>query len=1330
MKFHSLPSWMRWLLDIVGVAGLYYASGRLGQLMAIPPGNVTAVWPPSGIALAAVLLLGVRIWPGIWLGAFFGNIWAFFDSTNSVSVARSIGAGCSIGVGSTLQALFGAVMLRWFVGDRSPLDRAQDVFKFAATAVPMCLVSCTFGVTSLCLAGFVSWPAYGTTWWTWWLGDTVGVLVVAPLLLTWGKQPKIRSDLRWLAEVALLFALIVTAGWVLFGGWFHSELGNVPLAFTLFPLLVWAAFRLGQREVATAMVVVAGITIWGTTHGFGPFVRESLNEALLLLQTFVGVLGVTAMVTCAIVTERTGAEKALEKERDFASAVLETVSALVVVLDREGRIVRFNRACEEATGYASEEVEGRPLFDLFLIAEEVEPVRAVFQSLRAGHFPNQYENFWLTKEGGRRLIAWSNTALLDSSGMVEYVIATGIDVTERRQMEEALHREEELVKAVLDNIEAGIVACNEDGLLTLFNRATREFHGLPEEPLPPDEWARHYDLYLPDGKTPMKREDVPLFRALQGERVHNVEMMILPKGGIPRTLLASGQALLGPNGTKLGAVVAMHDITERKEAEEALRLDESRLEALVQLAQRQDAALSEITDFALEEGVRLTGSTVGYLAFMNEDETVLTMHSWSKTAMKECAVTDKPLVYPVETTGLWGEAVRQRKPIITNDYLAPNPLKRGIPEGHVAVSRHMNLPVFDGDRIVAVAGVGNKEKPYDESDVRQLSLLMNGMWRIVQRKRAEEQIRRQNTLLNAINEVFQKALVPETEAELARTCLSVAEELTGSKFGFIDEVNPDGRVDAIAISDPGWDACRMPRSDAVLLLKGLEIRGIWSGVIREGQSQIVNDPASHPDRVGTPGGHPPITSFLGVPLKHANRTIGLIGLANKEPRYDVADQQAIETLSVAFVEALMRKRAEEELRKHRDHLEDSVAERTTELRRSNDILQEEVAERKRVEHVLEQERNLLRTLIDNLPDYIFVKDTESRFVSNNTAHVRILGAATPEEAVGKTDFDFFPRELAAQYYADEQAVVRSGQPLLDRVEIVADRQGRRQWLLTTKVPLRDSNGSVVGLVGISRDITALRQAEEALAQRAEDLARSNTELEQFAYVTSHDLQEPLRKIQAFGDRLKAKCSETLSEEGRDYLERIQNATGRMQTLINDLLTFSRVTTEARPFVPVDLNEVAREVLADLEASLERTGGCVEIGELPILDADPMQMRQLLQNLIGNGLKFHREEAAPVVRLRGRVGEGESGRVPSRELCQLLVEDNGIGFDEKHLDRIFGMFQRLHGRLDYEGTGVGLALCRKIVERHRGSITARSAPGQGATFIVTLPVKQPRGDNAT
>lgn len=254
---------------------------------------------------------------------------------------------------------------------------------------------------------------------------------------------------------------------------------------------------------------------------------------------------------------------------------------------------------------------------------------------------------------------------------------------------------------------------------------------------------------------------------------------------------------------------------------------------------------------------------------------------------------------------------------------------------------------------------------------------------------------------------------------------------------------------------------------------------------------------------------------------------------------------------------------------------------------------------------------------------------------------------------------------------------------------------------------------------VAQRTAELSAANLMLAQHTVQLERSNRELVDFAFVASHDLQEPLRKIQAFGERLRTRSSTQLDEQALDYLTRMQNAAARMQTLIQDLLAFSRVTTKAQPFRSIALDEVAAEVLSDLEVRIEQTGATVEVGPLPRLMADRTQMRQLLQNLIANALKFRAKERAPVVKLSARTVQAEDG-----ERIELSVQDNGIGFEPKYAERIFGLFQRLHGRGEYEGSGVGLAICRKIAERHGGSITAASVPGHGATFNVTLPARHP------
>lgn len=245
----------------------------------------------------------------------------------------------------------------------------------------------------------------------------------------------------------------------------------------------------------------------------------------------------------------------------------------------------------------------------------------------------------------------------------------------------------------------------------------------------------------------------------------------------------------------------------------------------------------------------------------------------------------------------------------------------------------------------------------------------------------------------------------------------------------------------------------------------------------------------------------------------------------------------------------------------------------------------------------------------------------------------------------------------------------------------------------------------------------LSVANESLHQRAAELARSNEELESFASIASHDLQEPLRKVRTFTEQLTALEGERLSDKGRDYLGRANSAAERMQRLIEDLLKFSRVSTQGRPFEQVDLAEVTRRVLVDLENQVEEAGAAVDVGPLPVITADPLQMQQLMQNLVSNAIKFRKPEVVPEVRIRSEVKGGK---------MHLTVSDNGIGFEPKYSARIFRIFERLHGRTEYPGTGIGLALCRKVTDRHGGVIEAQSMPGEGATFEVILPVEQPAG----
>ena len=287
-----------------GLAAVYFVAGKLGLRVASVNASATAVWAPTGIALAAFLILGYRVWPAVLVSAFLVNL------TTAGSVVTSI----SIGAGNTLEGIVGAYLVNRFANGRNALQRAPDVFKFAAlAAIVSTMVSATCGVTSLALAGFADWSRYGSIWLTWWLGDAAGALVVAPFVILWSASVRPRWRGSRLFEAAVLLFSLSLVGAIVFGGLFPSDVKNYPLEFVCLPLLIWAAFRFGQREVTSAVAMLSGIATWGTLHGFGPFARNAQNESLLLLQTFMAVTALTTLALAAVVSERRAAEKRLRR---------------------------------------------------------------------------------------------------------------------------------------------------------------------------------------------------------------------------------------------------------------------------------------------------------------------------------------------------------------------------------------------------------------------------------------------------------------------------------------------------------------------------------------------------------------------------------------------------------------------------------------------------------------------------------------------------------------------------------------------------------------------------------------------------------------------------------------------------------------------------------------------------------------------------------------------------------------------------------------------------------------------------------------------------------
>ncbi|MDJ0613384.1 MAG: PAS-domain containing protein [Rhizobiaceae bacterium] len=367
--------------------------------------------------------------------------------------------------------------------------------------------------------------------------------------------------------------------------------------------------------------------------------------------------------------------------------------------------------------------------------------------------------------------------------------------------------------------------------------------------------------------------------------------------------------------------------------------------------------------------------------------------------------------------------------------------------------------------------------------------------------------------------------------------------------------------------------------------------------------------------------------------------------------------------------------------------------------------------------------------LNNMIQGLCMFDKDQKLILCNEQYLEMYGFSPDVVKPGILLSDIMKYSISLGNYRDEDA----------QAALKARHNPKRlQNRTTIKQYLRDGRVIAVmnepmdngGTIATYQDITMVERHEERLRAYNDKLTRSNKELQEFAYVASHDLQEPLRKIEAFGDRLMKKHSAILPDDGKVFVERMQNASFRMRQLINDLLSYSRVTTKAKPFQKIDLNEVVSGVLSDLQIRLQEINGTVNVSALPTLDADQIQMRQLMQNLISNALKFKKPDIDPIIHVSAEEYFVESESSEKVKYWRLKIADNGIGFDNKYKDQIFTIFQRLHGRMEYEGTGIGLATCRKIVERHNGTIDAEGIPDEGATFIVDLPAYQHKDQENT
>jgi len=410
--------------------------------------------------------------------------------------------------------------------------------------------------------------------------------------------------------------------------------------------------------------------------------------------------------------------------------------------------------------------------------------------------------------------------------------------------------------------------------------------------------------------------------------------------------------------------------------------------------------------------------------------------------------------------------------------------------------------------------------------------------------------------------------------------------------------------------------------------------------------------------------------------------------------------------------------------------QDQIERYTQELLQANADLTAEIAERKQAEENLRISREWLRVTLESIGDAVMTTDTQGRITFLNPVAVALTGWELGEAAgqpIGSV-FRIINEKTGEPAEDIVQRVLQEGRiALLANNTALVSRDGRKIPIEDSAAPIKNARGEILGVVLVFHDVTEKRIAQEELCrardeleirvqERTAELEKVNRDLSDFNHIAAHDLQEPLRLLITFGDRLASKCDTILSNEDRYYLDRIQVLARRASTLTRDILKYSMISSETRYFSWTDLNRLIHNVISALKEEIERQEAILEVEELRCLEVDSARMTDVFSHLISNALKFTREEN-PKIRIHGKSTDDHQ--------YTIFIEDNGIGFDEALLDKIFIPFQRLHGRSEYEGSGIGLAICRKILEMHDGSITAKSRPNAGSTFILSLPVNRQR-----
>jgi|GEM_PF-667737 len=1141
----------------------------------------------------------------------------------------------------------------------------------------------------------------------------------------------------------------------------RSKIFHIILAFFLVILIGILDILNGTLTLVILYIIPIALLAWYVSRGAGiqvaffsslvwmlsdVFAEKIVQSPIIAFWNTVVKIGLFLIIALALSEIRRNQERNL-----LMASIVDFSDDAIIGKDLEGKIISWNKGAEKIYGYTSKEVKGKSI-NLLIPPDRVYELDQLLEKIKKGEQIEHYETLRIRKDGKNITVSLTLSPIMDMHGNLFGVSTFARDISRQKQIEHELKAAEIRYRTLFEESPDGVmiidpvttevlefnnVACTQLGY------TEQEFQGIKIQDFQfeqtPEAIKAQMKLIIQNGR-------------LEFETRHRT------KHGQIRNRLVTAQTIeLGDNSAIL---VVHHDITDAKQMELEIRKEKDMLETVTQ---NMGAGLTIInqeyqTIWSNNVMKQLFGEIHGqhcFIPFYSKPKISSPENKNDNFSENQGEHTSYELkIKDLKGNEIWAQIIttplkdNEDKIIGGLELVVPITERKKIEEalskseekyrelintsadGVISIDEQMKIILWnpmaekifgytaeemlgqDLYRIVPERYRAAKAKGFNEfkatgsgpvlnktielyglkKDQKEVPIELavsarktpegyfaNSIVRdISERKRIEEELKYEFTVNSHLAELSATLVSSSPSLEvICNLVLEKAKILTNSEHGYVALIDPITKdLVAYTLTNMMGDRCKVKGANQKIIFPvsqdGL-YPALFGYALNERRAFYTDSPHTHPASTGVPQGHLPIDNFLSVPAILGGNLLGQIALANSKTGYSEKDLTSIRRLAIIFALSVQRKKSEEKLRD---------------------------SEKK------------YRELIETLQEGIWVIDKNGYTIFVNPKMSEMLGYAI-KEMLGKHLFNFMDE---TEIEICKVALERRQQGISEQHEFEFLRKDGSTIIVSMGTsPILDENGEYQGAIAAAQDITEKKKAEEELKKTMTELSRSNRDLEHFAYIVSHDLQEPLGKITAFGDLLKHHGMGNTDEKTQDYLNRMIGAAVRMKELIDGILNLSRVSTKAQIHENINLNDVVKEVLSDLEIKIKDLKAEIKVDNLPTIKAEPLQMRQLFQNLITNALKFRTPDQLPIIEI--------ASRKINDNLIEITVKDNGIGFEEKYLDRIFKPFQRLHSRQEYEGIGMGLAICQKIVHRHGGDITAQSAPGAGTTFIITLPINQ-------